>query len=193
VSRTARGVALVRLIDSYLREGAEIEIDGLGCFELEDNRVVFQPSGRVRVFLAYAKEDRSEVRKLYDALQEAGFEPWMDEEKLLPGQNWPRAIQRAIELSDFFLVCFSRRSVAKRGFFQAELRYAFDVAACVPLEEIFLVPVRLTDCDVPLQIARRTQYIDLFPEWEVGLKALLMMMKGQAAQREKKRQRIIPK
>jgi TIR domain len=189
----ARGAALVRLIDSYLRDGAEIEIDGLGCFELEDDRVVFQPSGRVRVFLAYAKEDRSEVRKLYDALQEAGFEPWMDEEKLLPGQNWPRAIQRAIELSDFFLVCFSRRSVAKRGFFQAELRYALDVAACVPLEEIFLVPVRLSDCEVPLQIARRTQYIDLFPEWEAGLKTLLLMMKGQTTQREEKRKKLVRK
>jgi TIR domain len=189
----ARGAALVRLIDSYLRDGAEIEIDGLGCFELEDDRVVFQPSGRVRVFLAYAKEDRSEVRKLYDALQEAGFEPWMDEEKLLPGQNWPRAIQRAIELSDFFLVCFSRRSVAKRGFFQAELRYALDIAACVPLGEIFLVPVRLSDCEVPLQIARRTQYIDLFPEWEAGLKTLLLMMKGQTTQREEKRKKLVRK
>jgi TIR domain len=189
----ARGAALVRLIDSYLREGADIEIDGLGCFELEDDQVVFQPSGRVRVFLAYAKEDRSEVRKLYDALQEAGFEPWMDEEKLVAGQNWPRAIERAIQLSDFFLVCFSRRSVAKRGFFQAELRYALDVAACVPLEEIFLVPVRLSECQVPLQIARRTQYIDLFPEWEVGLKALLLMMKGQTTQREEKRKRLVRK
>jgi len=189
----ARGAALVRLIDSYLRDGAEIEIDGLGCFELEDDRVVFQPSGRVRVFLAYPKEDRSEVRKLYDALQEAGFEPWMDEEKLLPGQNWPRAIQRAIELSDFFLVCFSRRSVAKRGFFQAELRYALDIAACVPLGEIFLVPVRLSDCEVPLQIARRTQYIDLFPEWEAGLKTLLLMMKGQTTQREEKRKKLVRK
>jgi len=189
----ARGAALVRLIDSYLREGADFEIDGLGCFELEDDQVVFQPSGRVRVFLAYAKEDRSEVRKLYDALQEAGFEPWMDEEKLVAGQNWPRAIERAIQLSDFFLVCFSRRSVAKRGFFQAELRYALDVAACVPLEEIFLVPVRLSECQVPLQIARRTQYIDLFPEWEVGLKALLLMMKGQTTQREEKRKRLVRK
>ena len=160
---------------------------------MEDDQVVFQPSGRVRVFLAYAKEDRSEVRKLYDALQEAGFEPWMDEEKLVAGQNWPRAIERAIQLSDFFLVCFSRRSVAKRGFFQAELRYALDVAACVPLEEIFLVPVRLSECQVPLQIARRTQYIDLFPEWEVGLKALLLMMKGQTTQREEKRKRLVRK
>jgi TIR domain-containing protein len=90
-------------------------------------------------------------------------------------------------------VCFSRRSVAKRGFFQAELRYALDIAACVPLGEIFLVPVRLSDCEVPLQIARRTQYIDLFPEWEAGLKTLLLMMKGQTTQREEKRKKLVRK
>ncbi len=181
----------LQLIDSYLRKGAEIEIDGMGCFELTDDQVVFQPNGRPRVFLAHAKEDRAVVKRLYGALQDAGFEPWMDEEKLLPGQNWPRAIQRAIELSDFFLICFSCHSVVKRGFFQAELRYALDVAAFVPLEEIFLVPARLTHCEVPLQIATRTQYIDLFPDWEEGVKALIRMMRGQTMQREKRRERLL--
>lgn len=190
MSRSARATTLVELIRSYLRDGADIQIDGLGSFELEEDRVVFQPNGRVRVFLAYANEDRAQVRKLYDALQKAGFEPWMDEEKLLPGQNWPRAIQRAIEVADFFLICFSRRSVAKRGFFQAELRYALDVATRVPLEEIFLVPVRLCDCEVPLQIARRTQYIDLFPDWDAGVQAVISMMEQQTHEREKRREKI---
>ncbi|MBV9405621.1 MAG: toll/interleukin-1 receptor domain-containing protein [Acidobacteriaceae bacterium] len=190
MSPRVRRKALVEAIDSYLRKGAAIDIDGMGSFELEGDRVVFQPNGRPRVFLAYTKEDRVEVRKLYDALQEAGFEPWMDEEKLLPGQNWPRAIERAIDVADFFLICFSRRSVAKRGFFQSELRYALDVATLVPLEEIFLVPVRLSECDVPLQIARRTQYIDLFPDWEIGVKALILMMKGQTTRRDKRRTKL---
>ncbi len=190
MSHDARTAALIQLIEAYLRGGGEIEIDGMGWFELADDQIVFQPNGRPRVFLAHAKEDRADVKRLYDTLQDAGFEPWMDDQKLLPGQNWPRAIQRAIELSDFFLICFSRRSIAKRGFFQAELRYALDVAACVPLEEVFLVPVRLTSCDVPLQIAARTQYIDLFPDWEAGVRALILMMKGQTTQREKRREQL---
>ena len=51
--------------------------------------------------------DGAEVKRLFTALQNAGFEPWMDKEKLLPGQNRPRAIQRAIDLSEFFIGCFS--------------------------------------------------------------------------------------
>ncbi len=149
VTNTVRGKAVTDLIARCLREGSTIEIDGLGKFELQNDDVVFKPSNRIRVFLAYAQEDRRMVQTLYDELQNAGFEPWMDVAKLLPGQNWPRAIQRAIEVSDFVLINFSHRSVEKRGHFQAELRYALDLAKRVPLEDIFLVPVRLSECEVP--------------------------------------------
>jgi TIR domain len=184
VSQTLRGKALVGLIERYLREGAAIEVDGLGSFQLDANNcVVFEPNGRIRVFLAYAEEDRAEATQLYYGLRQAGFEPWMDKEKLLPGQNWPRAIERAIDLSDFFLGCFSHRSTIKRGYFQSELRYALDLAARVPLEEIFLVPVRLNDCQVPYHIARKTQYVDLFPDWNRGINTLIKMMRLQTIQK----------
>jgi len=173
VNRHVRGRALLQVIDCCLREGASIEIDGLGRFQLDsEDEVVFEPNERSRVFLAYAKEDRAKVRKLSAALHAAGFEPWMDEEKLLPGQNWPRAIERAIELSDFFAGCFSRRSIAKRGHFQSELAYALDIARRVPQEEIFFIPVRLNACELPRNIANTVQYVDLFPDWERGVHAL---------------------
>jgi hypothetical protein len=176
VKRSAGKKSLSRLIEQCLREGSGVEIDGLGAFQLKDGQVVFQRTNCIQVFIAYAKEDRAEARKLYRELKNQDLEPWMDEEKLLPGQNWPRAIERAIEVSDYVLMCFSRRSVGKRGFFQSELRYALDVAAYVPLDKIFLLPVRLSECEVPLAIARKTQYIDLFPDWEVGIKALVNVM-----------------
>jgi hypothetical protein len=187
VNKALHGNGLLALIERCLREGTAIEIDGLGSFELDaDNGVVFEPNDRIRVFLAYAEEDRVEVTKLYYALRQAGFEPWMDREKLLPGQNWPRAIERAIDLSDFFVGCFSSRSVIKRGHFQCELRYALDLASRVPLEDIFLVPVRLQDCEVPRHIAKKVQYVDLFPEWDKGLSKLVKMMRLQTIRRKKR-------
>jgi hypothetical protein len=173
VKKQVRGRGLLQVIEGCLREGGSIDIDGLGSFQLDPNdEVVFEPNERRRIFLAYAKEDAAKVRKLYAALQQAGFEPWMDEQKLLPGQNWPRAIERAIELSDFFAGCFSRRSIAKRGHFQSELAYALDLAKRVPEEEIFFIPVRLDACEVPRSIARTVQYVDLFPDWERGVHTL---------------------
>ena len=187
MNNAVRGKALTELITRCLREGTPIEVDGLGRFELDQEEVVFQPNNRIRVFLAYAEEDRATVKKLYDELQKAGFEPWMDIAKLMPGQNWPRAIQQAIDVTDFILVNFSHRSVGKRGHFQCELRHALEVAERMPLEDIFLVPVRLSECDVPNEIARTTQYIDLFPDYEVGFKALTSMMTAQMLKRRKKK------
>jgi TIR domain len=180
-----RKKTLAEFLRRCLENESEIEIDGIGKFELKDDEVMFRPGKKLRVFLAYAVEDRYYVKKLYHALQSAGLEPWMDSENLLPGQNWPRAIERAIERSDFFISCFSRRSVVKRGSFQSELRYALGVAASVPLEDVYLIPVRLDQCQVPRQISVRTQYIDLFPDWDAGVKKLVNVMVSEATKHGK--------
>jgi hypothetical protein len=188
VNRSVRGKVLLQLIDRYLRDGASIDIDGLGTFKLnESNQVIFERNGRIRVFLAYAEEDRNEVRRLFSALQKAGFEPWMDREKLLPGQNWPLAIERAIDISDFFIGCFSSQSTAKRSYFQAELEYALGVARRIPAEEIFFIPVRLNECELPRQITHKVQYADLFPDWDRGIDRLIHAMWRQIADRQKNR------
>jgi hypothetical protein len=97
----------------------------------------------------------------------------MDKDKLIPGQNWPRAIRRAIEISDVFVACFSARSTSKRGPFQSELRWALECGQRMPLDQTFVVPVRLEACAVPRQIQERTQYVDLFPDWDVGIKKVI--------------------
>jgi hypothetical protein len=152
--------------------GKAVEIDGLGTF-FPDARlgVRFEPRAS-QVFLAYVREDLGAVQRLYDQLASTGFGPWMDVRKLLPGQNWPRAIESAIEGSDFFIACFSTHSVNKWGGFQAEIRYALDCARRMPLDEIFVIPVRLDACRVPRSIQRELQYIDLFPDWERGVRRL---------------------
>ncbi len=110
-----------------LEEGLPVEIDGIGVFRnAEDGGFVFIPETRPRIFLAYAAEDQHTVERLYDDLESLGFDPWMDRRKLLPGQNWPDSIRRTIEVSDYFLACFSESSVRKRGHFQAELRLALE-------------------------------------------------------------------
>jgi hypothetical protein len=174
------------LIEGCLREGAVIEIDGIGTLELDaDGKLTFNRNGRTRVFLAYAQEDREIVKRLYGALQEAGFEPWMDTENLLPGQNWPRAIERAIEISEYFLGCFSPRSTSKRGHFQSELSYALDVATRVPADQAFFVPVRLEECEIPAQIMKRVHYVDLWPDWEQGIASLTHALQAHEKRRKK--------
>ena len=53
----------------------------------------------------------------------------------------------------------------------------------MPLDEIFIVPVRLDNCRVPRSIQREFQYIDLFPDWERGIRRLTKMMGREVAWR----------
>ncbi len=173
------------ILKECLDTGRTIEMDGLGTLVPKpDGQFEFLAETRPKVFLAYVEEDLVRVRELADALHAAGFNPWLDKRKLLPGQNWPRSIQQAIEVSDFFVPCFSRRSTYKRGTFQCELRYALDCAAEVPLDEIFIVPLRLEACDVPKRISDCLQYVDLYPDWEKGLKRVIVSMRRQIKLRE---------
>ncbi|HVW85197.1 MAG TPA: toll/interleukin-1 receptor domain-containing protein [Bryobacteraceae bacterium] len=171
---------LARLICRSLEQSPAVEVDGLGVFSRDlSGRISFQDSNRPRVFIAYAVEDVMLAQRLYSALEARGYAPWLDRRKLLPGQNWPRRIQEAIQSADFFIACFSRHSVNKRGGFQAEIRYALDCANRIPLDHVFLIPVRFDACRVPERIQRETQYVDLFPDWEGGVARIQEIIEKQ--------------
>lgn len=101
------------------------------------------------VFLCHASGDKPVVRKLYEALQRDGFDPWLDEENLLPGQDWNYEIAKAVRNSDVVIVCLSEDSVSKTGYVQKETKFALDVADEQPEGAIFIIPVKLEECDVP--------------------------------------------
>lgn len=170
---------LARLIRRSLRRTASVELDDLGTFARESGKITFRPRGGPRVFIAYAVEDVTHAERLFGDLKNWGYSPWLDREKLLPGQNWPRRIEDAIESADFFIACFSSNSVSKRGGFQAEIRYAMDCASRVPLDEVFLIPVRIDECAVPTRIQRETQYVDLFPDWDQGVSRVREIVERQ--------------
>jgi formylglycine-generating enzyme required for sulfatase activity len=115
-----------------------------------------------RIFLCYASDDKAHVREVYHRLWTIeGFEPWLDEEDLLPGQEWAREIPRALQTSDFILIFLSRTSVAKRGYIQHEMKMALDAWREMPEGTIHTIPIRLDDCDVPEQF-RRYHWANLF-------------------------------
>jgi hypothetical protein len=165
---------ILKAVRRALERGQTVEIDGLGMFRRKaGGGYHFIPQTEPQVFIAYVEEDLLLARRLRDRIAAAGCSPWMDKDKLIPGQNWPRAIRRAIEISDAFVACFSVRSGSKRGPFQSELRWALHCAQRMPLEETFVVPVRFEACAMPRLIQERVQYVDLFPDWDAGVKKVI--------------------
>lgn len=106
-------------------------------------------TARRRIFLAHAREDKARVRKLYADLQAEGFDPWLDEEDLLPGQNWRTVIPGVIREAAVFVACLSSRSVGKQGFVYTEFRTALTAYGERPPDAVYIIPVKLDDCEVP--------------------------------------------
>src|SRR6516162_6755945 len=108
----------------------------------------------LRVFLCHSSADKAAVRDLYSQLKRDGFAAWLDEQKLLPGQDWREEIPKAVRSSDAVLVCISRTSITKEGYLQKEIRNALEVAEEKPEGTIFIIPVRLDDVEVPNRLGR---------------------------------------
>jgi hypothetical protein len=108
----------------------------------------------LRVFLCHSSADKASVRRLARILSAGGAEPWLDEEQLIAGQDWRRAIPTAVEQSDVVLVCLSRDAVSREGYLRDEIAFVLTVAERRPEGEIFLIPLLLEPCDVPDRLAR---------------------------------------
>jgi formylglycine-generating enzyme required for sulfatase activity len=127
----------------------------------------------VRIFISYAREDEVRVKQLYRRLADAGFQPWLDREHIIPGMKWEPAIKKALKQSDFVLVCLSATSINKRGFLQREIKQALEQAEEKLEHDVYLIPARLDDCEVPDALSE-IQWVDLFEHdgWRLLLNAI---------------------
>lgn len=108
---------------------------------------------KLKVFLCHASEDKPSVRELYQRLNTEGWiDPWLDEDKLLPGQDWDMEIEKAVEKSDAVVVFVSGKSVSKEGYLQKELRKVLDVAQQKPEDVIYIIPVLLDKSTLPRRL-----------------------------------------
>jgi len=133
----------------------------------------------LKVFLCHASADKPKVRELYRYLKRRGIKPWFDEVDLVGGQDWQAEIPKALSTSDATIICLTKDSVDKEGYVQKEIKFALDKALEMPEGRIFLIPVRLEDCDLPYSL-KKYQWVDLFEEG--GYPKLMRALKVRASQ-----------
>jgi TIR domain-containing protein len=115
----------------------------------------------LRVFLCHASTDRFIVKVLYQRLLGSRINAWFDGRKLLPGYRWKSKIDSALRESDAVIICLSKSSVEREGFVQKEIRRALELSEEKPDHVVFLVPVRLEECQMPDSLAH-LHCVDLF-------------------------------
>jgi len=123
---------------------------------------MYETKHPLKVFLCHALQDKAVVREIYFLLKKFNMNAWLDKEKIIPGQDWELEIRKAVRSADVVLVFLSKH-FNQAGFRQKEVRWALDVAMEKPEGEVFIIPVRLEECDV-MESLRRWQYVDYFEE-----------------------------
>lgn len=160
--RQARSHLAVRNFDGAIQlVSAAIEITrnaGVSFPEAED--LVSQLNellnfSRWKVFISYSRSDIGVASEIYEYLSYKGFNVWMDKFSLVSGQEWKLEIHNNIKSSDFFIACLSENSVSKRGYIQKELKEAISVLDEMPEGEIYIIPVRIDDCELPSSLTDR--------------------------------------
>lgn len=128
---------------------------------------------RTTVFISYAREDRRIAERLYMDLRRAEVDAWLDVKCILPGQSWAQEVRRIIRQSAYFIALLSHRSLSKRGHVQTEFKTALSVLEEMPSNQIFVIPVRLDDCEPQDEPFRNLSWVDLFPSYDKGLGRIL--------------------
>jgi len=131
------------------------------------------------VFISYAREDKFDAKKLSDNLEKEGIRTWLDTKDLKAGEWWKRTIPYYIRKSSYFMPLFSKNSINKRGFFQNEIKIALKLIDEHPPSHIFIIPIRLDNCNIPHDELFELNIIDLFSNYEEGIKKILKDVKPE--------------
>jgi hypothetical protein len=140
------------------------------------------------VFISYAKEDAKIAKRLYKDLRNSGLTPCLGKDAIKPGLNWKIAIRKAITNSRYFIPLFSSNSIEKRGSIQTEFKFALDNYDQFPESQIYIIPARLDNCQIPYDKLKDIQYVDLFPDWSNGITKILSAMDIEANESQEKRE-----
>jgi len=132
----------------------------------------------MKIFISYSRKDETYAVRLHNVLSDRGFEPWFDQDNLLAGQQWRYEIEKAIKESDFCILILSTNSVDNRGYFQVEMKIAFEVLQTIPEEQIYIIPVMINDCRIPSKI-QSIHCVDMYKDWELGLEKLFKSIYSQ--------------
>ncbi len=128
------------------------------------------------IFVSHASANDQVVTQLVEALREyTTFDFWVDHLKLAPPErNWRNAIHHALQNSHAGLVVISKAAV-QRPEVVAEWSYLLNLKR--ELYDVKIDDVAPAEIDYRLHIA---QMINLYSDWEKGIKALAAALAGQA-------------
>src|SRR5205085_2217791 len=130
------------------------------------------------VFLSYSRKDQEKVDDLVRKLKSKGIRTWLDRQDIVGGE-WRPSIKRGLRQSNFFLACLSHNTDQRGEVLQYEYDSALEIQRDRLEGDIYLIPVRLEECEVPESL-RHLEYRDVYKpaEFDSLIRALRSKSKG---------------
>jgi hypothetical protein len=112
------------------------------------------------VFLSCCHDNAQEVAQLYQDLTKAGLTVWWDQQ-IRPGADWKLEIRTAMKNSSAVVLCLSAEALQRvtTGIYSEALD-AIDAYRLYRPGEVFLIPVRLNECESPPIAIDSLRYLD---------------------------------
>lgn len=125
------------------------------------------------IFICHSKKDKHKALELHSIIQDYGYNPWLDEVNLLPGQKWEHEIKKIIQKeAACIVICLSSHSVDNKGYIHKEISFAIDAMKEYPNDSIFIIPVRIDNCIVPHPL-EKLHWVDLYENEESSIVKIL--------------------
>lgn len=121
-------------------------------FSVYISRRLDQKRMRQRIFIVYSHKNKEKAQELSEELRSLGFNPWFDQQELLPGQKWQEAIKQAIEDSAIALYLVSKNTEKSKGFISNEMKAAMQVLRARSDTYSPVIPVLLEESALPEEL-----------------------------------------
>lgn len=138
---------------------------------------------RSKIFISYSSKDRLPVERLAEKLKAEGLDVWTDRE-ILPGEDWQRAIETALDEASVFLFILSRNALESPW---QQLEFGMALRSAVGQSKKTVIPVLLGGTDraaLPLFL-RNHQTIEIDPGEEERAVELIAQKAEAAGERQR--------
>lgn len=105
-----------------------------------------------RIFIIYSHKDSEQAEKITEELKNLGYNPWFDQQEIMPGQRWTKAINQGIEESAVALFLSSKNTEKGEGFLKNEMKAATDVLRARSDTFSPVIPVFLEESSLPEEL-----------------------------------------
>src|SRR5580704_5561856 len=127
------------------------------------------------IFISFATKDRNAAHTICEALEHRGFNCWIADRDIGPGENFQIAIVHAIRAAKVMILVFSANSNNSD-----EIKKEVVLAG---QSRLIVIPVRVEDVTpdeaFAYELATR-QWVDLFEDWERSIQRLVRQLENVA-------------